>query len=194
MEACDTRFLAPAATAISIHRFRQGVYNSPGRWIVEEDTLARKDYYHQSDAPKPNSLVPAVSAVVTDSDGRILLHKRSDNFLWSLPGGAMELGESVEQAVIREVKEETGFDVEVLRCIGIYSDPGHVIAFSDGEVRQQFSICFACRIVGGELSVSSESVQVRFFTREELERLDLHPAQRIRIQDFLARQERAFIR
>ncbi|MEW9033144.1 MAG: NUDIX domain-containing protein, partial [Planifilum fimeticola] len=121
---------------------------------------------HQPDAPKPNSLVPAVSAVVTDSDGRILLHKRSDNFLWSLPGGAMELGESVEQAVIREVKEETGFDVEVLRCTGIYSDPGHVIAFSDGEVRQQFSICFACRIVGGELSVSSESVQVRFFTRE----------------------------
>jgi len=70
--------------------------------------LARKDYYHQPDAPKPNSLVPAVSAVVTDSKGNILLHKRSDNFLWSLPGGAMELGESVEQAVIREVKEETG--------------------------------------------------------------------------------------
>jgi ADP-ribose pyrophosphatase YjhB (NUDIX family) len=161
---------------------------------MEDDNLARKDYYHQPDAPNPNSLVPAVSAVVTDSDGRILLHKRSDNFLWSLPGGAMELGESVEQAVIREVKEETGFDVEVLRCTGIYSDPGHVIAFSDGEVRQQFSICFACRIVGGELSVSSESVQVRFFTREELERLDLHPAQRIRIQDFFAHRERAFIR
>jgi len=95
--------------------------------------MARKDYYYQPDAPKPNSLVPAVSAVVTDSDGRILLHKRSDNFLWSLPGGAMELGESVEQAVIREVKEETGFDVEVNKCIGIYSDPNHVIAFSDGE-------------------------------------------------------------
>ena len=53
---------------------------------MEDDNLARKDYYHQPDAPKPNSLVPAVSAVVTDSDGRILLHKRSDNFLWSLPG------------------------------------------------------------------------------------------------------------
>lgn len=161
---------------------------------TEDDILARKDYYHQPDAPEPNSLVPAVSAVVTDSEGKILLHKRSDNFLWSLPGGAMELGESVEQAVIREVKEETGFDVEVLRCTGIYSDPGHVIAFSDGEVRQQFSICFACRIVGGELSVSSESVEVRFFTKEELDRLDLHPAQRIRLEDFFAHQDRAFIR
>lgn len=96
--------------------------------------MARKDYYHQPDAPKPNSLVPAVSAVVTDSEGKILLHKRSDNFLWSLPGGAMELGESVKQAVIREMKEETGFDVEVLKCIGIYPDPGHVIAFSDGDL------------------------------------------------------------
>lgn len=158
------------------------------------EILARKDYYHQPDAPRPNSLVPAVSAVVTDSEGKILLHKRSDNFLWSIPGGAMELGESVEQAVIREVKEETGFNVKVLKCIGIYSDPGHVIAFSDGEVRQQFSICFACRIVGGELSISSESIEVRFFTKEELDRLDLHPSQRIRLQDFFANRERAFIR
>ena len=156
--------------------------------------MARKDYYHQPDAPKPNSLVPAVSAVVTDSQGRILLHKRSDNYLWSTPGGAMEIGESVEQAIIREVKEETGFDVEVIKCIGIYSDPNHVIAFSDGEVRQQFSICFECRIVGGQLAVSSESVQVRFFTLDELKELDLHPAQRIRIDDYLAHRERAFIR
>lgn len=156
--------------------------------------MARKDYYHQPDAPRPNSLVPAVSAVVTDSEGRILLHKRSDNFLWSTPGGAVEIGESVEQAIIREVKEETGFDVEVIKCIGIYSDPHHVIAFSDGEIRQQFSICFECRIVGGQLAVSSESVQVRFFTEDELKELDLHPAQRLRIDDYFARQERAFIR
>ena len=100
--------------------------------------MARKDYYHEPNAPEPNSLVSAVSAVVTDSEGRILLHKRSDNFLWSTPGGAMELGESVEQAVIREVKEETGFDVEVLRCIGIYSDPGHVIALPTGRCASSF--------------------------------------------------------
>ena len=86
VEAWDTRFLAPAATAISIHRFRQGVYNSPGRWIVEEDTMARKDYYHESDAPEPNSLVPAVSAVVTDSEGRILLHNGAIIFFGPCPG------------------------------------------------------------------------------------------------------------
>jgi ADP-ribose pyrophosphatase YjhB (NUDIX family) len=156
--------------------------------------VARKDYYHQPDAPKPNSLVPAASAVVTDQEGRIVLHKRSDNDLWSLPGGAMELGESIEQTIIREVKEETGFDVEVVKCIGIYTDPKHVIEFSDGEIRQQFSICFHCRIIGGKKSISSESTQVKLFTKEEIEQMNLHPSQLIRIRDFFANQERAFIR
>jgi ADP-ribose pyrophosphatase YjhB (NUDIX family) len=106
----------------------------------------------------------------------------------------MELGESIEECIIREVKEETGFEVEVLKCIGIYTDPEHIIAYSDGEVRQQFSICFECRIVGGELAVSSESTQVKFFTKDDLDLLDLHPAQQTRIQDYFANQERAFIR
>jgi hypothetical protein len=75
--------------------------------------IGRKDYYHAPDAPKPNSIVPAASAVVLNHDGKILLHKRKDNALWSLPGGAMELGESIEETIIREVKEETGLDVKV---------------------------------------------------------------------------------
>lgn len=156
--------------------------------------LTRRDYYHQLDSPKPNSLVPAASAIVIDSDKRVLLHKRSDNHLWSLPGGAMELGESIGQTIVREVKEETGFDVTILKCIGLYTDPYHIIEFSDGEVRQQFSICFLCKIIGGEIAVSSESTQVEFFTKEGLEQMDLHPAQRIRIQDFFLNQDIVLIR
>lgn len=156
--------------------------------------MARIDYYYQPNSPKPNSLVPATSAIVSNQNGEILLHKRSDNHLWSLPGGGMELGESIEQCIIREVKEETGFDVEVIRCIGIYTDPHHLIQYSDGEVRQQFSILFECRVIGGEIAVSFESTQVKFFSKKELALLDLHPAQKIRIQDFYANQERAFIR
>ncbi|MGA8943455.1 MAG: NUDIX domain-containing protein [Thermoactinomyces sp.] len=156
--------------------------------------MARIDYYYQPDSPKPNSLVPAASAIVLNRNGEILLHKRSDNHLWSLPGGGMELGESIEQCIIREVKEETGLDVEVVKCIGIYTDPHHLIQYSDGEVRQQFSILFECRIIGGKIAVSSESTQVKFFSKKELALLDLHPAQKIRIQDFYANRERAFIR
>lgn len=156
--------------------------------------MARIDYYHQSDAPQANSIVPAASAVVINDKQHILLHKRSGNHLWSLPGGAMDLGESIEQTIIREVKEETGFDVKVLRCIGLYTDPKHMIAFSDGEVRQQFSICFACLITGGALTISSESTQVKFFTRSEVEQMDLHPSQRIRLIDYFKAQESVFIR
>lgn len=156
--------------------------------------MARIDYYHQSHAPKPNSLVPAASAIVVNDEGKILLHKRSDNHLWSLPGGAMDLGESIEETIIREVKEETGLDVEVLRCIGLYTDPQHIIAYSDGEIRQQFSICFHCQPIGGKIMISSESTQVMFFTKEEIEQMDLHPAQRIRISDYFADQANVFIR
>ena len=53
--------------------------------------------------------------------------------------------------------------MRIERIVGIYSDPGHVFAYDDGEVRQEFNICLACTIVGGELAVSSESTDVRFF-------------------------------
>jgi ADP-ribose pyrophosphatase YjhB (NUDIX family) len=66
----------------------------------------RTDYYDDLSAPTPNSLVPAASAIVVNADNEILLHRRSDNDLWSVPGGAMELGESILQTVVREVKEE----------------------------------------------------------------------------------------
>lgn len=80
----------------------------------------------------------------------------------------MKLGESIEQCIIREVKKETGLDVEVMKCIGIYTDPHHLIQYSDGEVRQQFSILFEYRIIGGEIAISSESTQVKFFSKKTL--------------------------
>jgi 8-oxo-dGTP pyrophosphatase MutT (NUDIX family) len=70
----------------------------------------RVDYYHDPNAPPANSLVPGASAIVVDEEGRILLQRRGDNARWSLPGGTMDIGESIGQAVVREVKEETGFD------------------------------------------------------------------------------------
>lgn len=156
--------------------------------------MSRKDFYHQVDAPQPNAIIPAASAVVINNKNQILMHKRSDNSLWSLLGGAMEIGETIEQTIIREVKEESGFNVKVDKCIGIYTDPEHVISYEDGEVRQQFSICFQCRILGGVKKVSSESIEVEFFTEDELEQLEMHPAQRIRLQDYFQKQERTLIR
>jgi mutator protein MutT len=151
--------------------------------------MARIDYYDDPNAPPANSLVPGGSAIVTNDAGEILLQRRTDNQLWALPGGKMDIGETLEQAIVREVCEETGLRVEPERIVGIYSDPKHVFAYSDGEVRQEFSICLACRIVGGEVHVSEESSAVRFFSPAEIQDLDMHPSIRLRINDYLERSE-----
>jgi ADP-ribose pyrophosphatase YjhB (NUDIX family) len=147
--------------------------------------MSRVDYLNDPNAPQANSIVPAASAIVTNDEGKILLHRRSDNALWSLPGGVMEIGESIKETVVREVKEETGLEVVPESIVGIYSNPKHIIAYSNGEVRQQFSLCFACRIVGGEIRASAESFEVAFFAPEEIERLAIHESNYQRICDYL---------
>jgi ADP-ribose pyrophosphatase YjhB (NUDIX family) len=149
----------------------------------------RVEYFDDPNAPRANSLVVAVTAIVTNDDGDLVMQKRSDNDLWGLPGGAMNLGESIGQAVVREVFEETALQVEPSGIVGIYSDPGHIIAYADGEVRQEFSICFTARIIGGELAVGdTESTEVRFVKASELEQLLMGSSTRIRIQHFLERR------
>lgn len=155
--------------------------------------MGRIEYVNDPDAPAPNSLVVAASAVVVNDQGQILLHRRSDTAQWSVPGGAMELGESITQAVVREVREETGFDVEVERLVGIYSDPGYVVAYSDGEVRQQFSVCFACRVVGGAAGGDDESLEVTFIELADALTLPMGEAIRLRIRDYLAGHDQPVI-
>jgi ADP-ribose pyrophosphatase YjhB (NUDIX family) len=159
--------------------------------------MGRTDYYHDPSAPTANSLIPGASAIVTDDQGRILLHRRSDNSRWALPGGAMDIGESIGESIaeciVREVQEETGLKVEPEYIVGIYSDPGHVFAYDDGEVRQQFSICFACRILGGEPRPSEESREVAFFRPDAVDALDMHESIRLRIRHYLEHRPRPVI-
>ncbi|MDI2128757.1 NUDIX hydrolase [Yinghuangia seranimata] len=147
--------------------------------------MGRIDYLNDPNAPAANSLVPSVTAVATDDQGRILLVHKTDNDLWALPGGGMDLGESISHAAVREVKEETGMDVEVTGIIGIYTNPGHVMAYDDGEVRQQFSVCFTTRLLGGTLTTSSETKEVEFVAVERLAELSIHPSMRMRIDHYL---------
>lgn len=143
--------------------------------------MARIDYYHDPKAPTANSIVPSVTAVVSDDDGAILLVHKTDNGLWALPGGGVDPGESVSEAAVREVAEETGVHVEVGDLIGVYTDPGHVMAYDDGEVRQQFSLCFRARRVTGELRTSSETSEVAWVRPAELEQYPIHRSMRLRI-------------
>ena len=147
--------------------------------------MARTDYLDDPAAPEANSIVPAVSVVVPDDQGHILLIRRVDNNYWSIPGGGMEPGESVRQAARREVSEETGINCEVTGLVGIYSNPRHVAAYDDGEVRQEFSICLTARVLNGSLRTSSESSEVRFVPVAELAAYDIHPSIRMRISHYL---------
>lgn len=155
--------------------------------------VARTEYVNDPNAPDPNSLVVAASAVVVNERGEILLHRRSDNAMWSVPGGAMELGESIAETVVREVKEETGLEVEIERLVGIYSDPGHVVAYSDGEVRQQFSICFAGRVVGGHVATSAESLEIAFVPPDGIAQVPMGDPIRLRVQHYLEHRDQPVI-
>ncbi|MFJ1647159.1 NUDIX domain-containing protein [Streptomyces sp. NPDC088258] len=146
--------------------------------------MARTEYYDDPGAPTPNSLVVAASAVVTDDTGRVLLQRRRDNGLWALPGGGMDMGDPLPGTAVREVKEETGLDVEITGLVGTYTDPRHVIAYSDGEVRRQFNVCFTAHITGGTLAISDESTELRFVEPEELDSLPMRHTQRLRLRHF----------
>lgn len=148
--------------------------------------MPRRDYEDDPQAPKANSLVPAASAVVVDEAGRVLLQRRTDNGMWALPGGKMELGESLGDCAVRETFEETGVTVEITGIVGTYTNPRHVFSYDDGEVRQEFSICLLARPTGGTLRVSDESFEVAWFAPEAVDGLPMVPSIRKRIDDWRA--------
>lgn len=156
--------------------------------------MRRNDYLDDPDAPKANSLVPSPNVVVVNDAGQILLIKRTDNGNWSLPGGAMELGESIADSAAREVQEETGIDCEITGLVGIYTNPNHVIEYtSDGEVRQEFSVVFTARPRGGEATPSDESSQVEWVAPENVDDYNMHASMRLRLRHYLEGRQKPYI-
>ncbi|MEV7227284.1 NUDIX domain-containing protein [Polymorphospora sp. NPDC051019] len=155
--------------------------------------MARIEHFNNPQAPKPNSIVVAVTVFVQDDEGRVLLIQRTDNGLWALPGGAQDFGEYIAEAAVRETREETGIEVQVTDVVGIYTNPNHVVEYSDGEVRQQFSICFRARYIGGRPTISDESSVVSWVPQAELDTLSIHPSMRLRIDHGFERRPAPYI-
>jgi 8-oxo-dGTP pyrophosphatase MutT (NUDIX family) len=162
---------------------REGPGGTSGRCLK----MGRRiDYLDDPEAPVANSLVPSVNVAVRNEDGELLLIHRTDNDNWALPGGAMDYGETMADAAIRETKEETGIDCEVTGLVGIYTNPRHVILYtSNGEVRQECSVVFAARVTGGEPTASSESSEVRWIAPEDVDEYQMHPSMRQRVAHVL---------
>lgn len=154
----------------------------------------RIDYYDDPAAPAATTIVPSVNVVVTNDAGEILLIRRSDNDNWAVPGGAVDLGESVAEAAVRETKEESGIDCEITGLIGIYSDPRHVILYtSNGEVRQEFSIVLTARATGGSPTPSSETSEVRWAPPGLLSSYQMDRSMRLRVGHYLQRRDSPYI-
>lgn len=153
----------------------------------------RVDHWRDPDAPKPTTRKPSASALVRDEGGRVLLLRRTDNELWTLPTGGLKRGETIRECAVRECREETGVQIETLGLVGVFTTPDHVIEYIKGdrvdEVRQPVNICLHARPVGGELVTTDEASEVRWVEPADLGGYDIHPAQRRRIDHGLSGAE-----
>lgn len=135
------------------------------------------------------------SAVLFDeAHEKVFLTRRTDNGLWCLPGGAMDPGENIEEACVREVFEETGLRVQVVRLIGIYSSPDWLVEYPDGKRVQIVAVSFETRLEGGELTINREVSEFGYFSLAEIETLDMMVHHKQRIADAFDGRPEAFIR
>ena len=118
-----------------------------------------------------------------DEKQRILLCHRTDFDLWNLPGGSLENNETPWDGVKREVKEETGFDVEIEKLVGIYSKPE----------RSDIVFSFLCKVIGGQITLNDEADRIEFFSLEDIPK-NTSPNQVERIRDVLANPDGLFLK
>lgn len=141
----------------------------------------RVDYWDDPEAPKPTSRKPSASVLVRNSAGEILLLRRPDSGRWTIPTGGLQKNETLTQCAIRECREETGLDIEITALIGVFSDPRHVSAYPDGEVRQPVNACFSARPIAGTLTTTEEAAEVAWVPPARLDDYDIHPSIQRRI-------------
>lgn len=124
-----------------------------------------------------------VFALILDDKDRVLLSQRRDNGLWNLPGGTLEIGETIDQCLVREVKEETGLKVDVISPVGIYSK----------KRVNDLVMVFECEIIGGKLKVTEESKKHGWFKRGKFP-LKTIPRHAARIKDFFKNRDKLYIK
>ena len=154
-------------------------------WLNEKMKTIRTDYYHCDNAPSVNSIKPAAAVAILNEEREILLLKRKDNQKWTMPGGTMEFGESLTDCALREVKEESGLSVTIKDIIGTYTDPNIRIAYSDGEVRQEFTIVYYGETQSQDVILDSESSLFQWVPIEHVHEVPMADSQKKRISDVI---------
>ncbi|HEY9736186.1 MAG TPA: NUDIX domain-containing protein [Trichocoleus sp.] len=132
---------------------------------------------------KTGHVTVGCSATILDASGhKVLLTRRAGSSCWSLPSGCMDLGESIVEACLREVLEETGLHGTITRLSGIYSDPHCLLEYADGECCQIVALNFVVDAIAGQLRPRDETTEYGYFSLAELEQMDVmeHHLERIR--------------
>lgn len=151
-------------------------------WLSEGLDLIRKDHYYDEDSPQANSICPAVAVAILN-ESKILMLKRKDSNKWTMPGGTLEFGESMIDCAVRETKEESGYEIRITDIIGTYTDPNIKVEYSDGEVRQEFTIVYKGEIVSGKIKLDEESTNYIWIELENIGQLPMADSQKRRIAD-----------
>lgn len=141
--------------------------------ILREDRIAKTAHLR----------LGCAAAIFDETGQKLLLTQRADNTQWCLSSGGMDPGESVSETAVREVFEETGLSVEVTALIGVYSSPHMIMVYPDSNRVQVVSLTFACKILEGTPSLSDETLDVGFYTREEIRSLDGIENHTLRLRD-----------
>jgi 8-oxo-dGTP pyrophosphatase MutT (NUDIX family) len=160
------------------------MYNGHMTHILTGDHIAKK-----------GKIRIGCSAVIFDlHKEKVLLTRRTDNGMWCLPGGMIEPGESVTEGCAREVFEETGLRVSVVRLVGVYSDPDQVVVYPDGNQVHMIVLNFETKILEGIPGLSEETSGVDWFLVDHAVNMDLFHNHADHIRDALTAQAQTFIR
>ena len=155
--------------------------------VTRGDTPRVPSWFRDPSAPAPNQPLRLGAVALIERDGRLLVERRADDGTWGLVAGALEADESVGDALVRKVREETGLSVRSVELFGVFSDPSRIVGYDDGNVYRVVAIAFRVEVSDGSAVASAESLELRFASREELEGLDLTPAHRPIVERYLAR-------
>ena len=117
--------------------------------VANGAAAVRRVHFHDGTAPVAAVVAPSVFVAARDGRDRLLLVRRWDSGAWELPGGRVEVGESVLDAAVRETVEESGVLVRITGVVGLFTDPAHIVVSGAGEVRQQFVLCLHAWVVQG---------------------------------------------
>lgn len=152
-------------------------------------------YYEGDRIGRKGRLLLGCSATLfAEQQTKVLLTRRADNQRWCLPGGQVEAGESVAETCEREMWEETGLRVQVVRLLGVYSNPHRLLEYADGNRHHLVSLNFEVIWLAGQLGLSNETTAYGYFSRDEIASMDIIEPQKERVRDIWEGRDVPFIR